>query len=515
MKKIGENEGTIVKEYIMAIDQGTTSSRAIIFDKKGQQVGTSQKEIQQYFPNPGWVEHDPSEIWQSIQSVIADVLIETSIKPEQFAAIGITNQRETTVIWDKVTGNPIYNAIVWQSKQTNEIADQLKAAGHERLIQDKTGLIIDSYFSGTKVKWILDHVEGARERAEKGELLFGTIDTWLVWKLTGGKVHVTDYTNASRTMMFNIYDLKWDQDILNILDVPSKILPEVRSNSEIYGYTEDYHFYGQRVPISGMAGDQQAALFGQKAFEKGMVKNTYGTGAFIVMNTGENPIRSSSGLLTTIGYGINGEVNYALEGSIFVAGSAIQWLRDGLRMFDHASDSEMIANEVSDSAGVYVVPSFTGLGAPYWDQEARGAIFGLTRGVTKEHLVRATLESIAYQTTDVIKTMVKDAKIPIKLLNVDGGASSNELLMQFQADILQTPVERAPYLETTALGAAYLAGLAVGFWENLEELRTFTESGKRFMPEMAPEKCEELYEGWRAAIQATMCFKPQARKADE
>ncbi|EPH93197.1 glycerol kinase [Enterococcus faecalis 13-SD-W-01] len=494
-------------KYILSIDQGTTSSRAIIFDQKGEQVSVSQKEFTQHFPKAGWVEHDANEIWNSVQSVIAGALIEGGIRPPEVAAIGITNQRETTVIWDKNTGQPIYHAIVWQSKQTNEIADELKKAGHEEMIQKKTGLIIDSYFSATKIKWILDNVEGAREKAEKGDLLFGTIDTWLVWKLTGGEAHVTDYTNASRTMLFNIYDLAWDKEILQLLDIPEQMLPEVRSNSEIYGYTQDYHFYGQEIPIAGMAGDQQAALFGQTAFEKGTIKNTYGTGAFIIMNTGDAPILSENGLLTTIGYGIDGKITYALEGSIFVAGSAIQWLRDGLRMFPNSPDSEKYAARVEDSDNVYVVPAFTGLGAPYWDQEARGAVFGLTRGTTKEHFIRATLESLAYQTMDVVKTMAEDSETEIKLLRVDGGASKNDLLMQFQADILQTDVERAAYLETTALGVAYLAGLAVGFWKDMDEIKKFNKTGEHFTPKMAPEVCENLYAGWQEAVQATMQYK--------
>ncbi|MFV0560178.1 MAG: glycerol kinase GlpK [Enterococcus sp.] len=494
-------------KYILSIDQGTTSSRAIIFDKEGKEVSSSQKEFTQYFPKAGWVEHNPNEIWISVQSVIAGALIEGGIRPTEIAGIGITNQRETTVVWEKKTGKPIYNAIVWQSKQTSEIADQLKADGYEELFQKKTGLIIDSYFSGTKVKWILDNVEGAREKAENGELAFGTIDTWVLWNLTGGTAHITDYTNASRTMMFNIYDLKWDEEILEILNIPTSMLPEVRSNSEIYGYTTDYHFYGQEIPIAAMAGDQQAALFGQTAFEKGMVKNTYGTGAFIIMNTGEEPILSENGLLTTIGYGIDGKINYALEGSIFVAGSAIQWLRDGLRLFPNAPDSERYAERVSTTENVYVVPAFTGLGAPYWDQDARGAIFGLTRGTTKEHLIRATLEALAYQTVDVVKTMSKDANQEIKLLRVDGGASKNNLLMQFQSDILQTKVERAEFLETTALGVAYLAGLALGFWQDLDEIKKFNETGQTFTPEMDPEICADLYAGWEEAVQATMRFK--------
>lgn len=496
-----------MESYILSIDQGTTSTRAIIFDKHGQQVASSQKEFPQYFDQAGWVEQDANEIWNSVQSVIAGALINSGLKPAQIEGIGITNQRETTVIWEKQTGQPIYRAIVWQSKQTSAIAEELKAQGLQQLIQQKTGLLIDSYFSATKVKWILDHVTGAREKASAGELLFGTIDTWLVWKLTGGKVHVTDYTNASRTMLFNIYDLDWDQEILDLLAIPRAMLPAVKSNSEIYGTTEDYHFYGNHVPIAGLAGDQQAALFGQLAFERGMVKNTYGTGAFIVMNTGQEAILSNNGLLTTIAYGLNGEITYALEGSIFVAGSAIQWLRDGLRLIDHAADSETFAAAVPDSDGLYIVPAFTGLGAPYWDQEARGAIFGVTRGTKKEHFIRATLEALAYQTTDVVKTMAKDSQTEIKLLRVDGGAAKNDLLMQFQADILQTPVERAPFLETTALGAAYLAGLAVGYWQDIAEIKRFRKAGTRFEPTMAPEKTAALYAGWQTAVKATMQFK--------
>ncbi|MGX7149192.1 glycerol kinase GlpK [Enterococcus ureasiticus] len=494
-------------QYILSIDQGTTSSRAIIFNHNGQEIAKAQKEFTQYFPHPGWVEHEANEIWNSVQSVIADVLIESKLKPAQIKAIGITNQRETTIVWDKVTGEPIHRAIVWQSKQTNEIADELKENGYQEFIQKRTGLIIDSYFSATKVKWLLEHVKGAKEKAQTGQLLFGTIDTWLLWKLTGGKVHKTDYTNASRTMLFNIHTLDWDQEILDILAIPRNMLPDVCSNAEIYGYTEDYHFYGKNIPIAAMAGDQQAALFGQVAFEKGMVKNTYGTGAFIVMNTGEKAILSENGLLTTIGYGIDGKVNYALEGSIFVAGSAVQWLRDGLKLIENASESEVLASQVPDSDGVYVVPAFTGLGAPYWDQEARGAVFGLTRGTTKEHLIRATLESIAYQTADVIKTMENDSEIEIKLLKADGGASKNDLLMQFQTDIINKPVEAADFSETTALGVAYLAGLAVGFWKDLDEIKAFTHHGKRFEPQITEEKRNDLYDGWKRAVYATMAYK--------
>ncbi|TKK59669.1 glycerol kinase GlpK, partial [Streptococcus agalactiae] len=451
------------EKYIMAIDQGTTSSRAIIFNKKGEKIASSQKEFPQIFPQAGWVEHNANQIWNSVQSVIAGAFIESSIKPGQIEAIGITNQRETTVVWDKKTGLPIYNAIVWQSRQTAPIADQLKQEGHTNMIHEKTGLVIDAYFSATKVRWILDHVPGAQERAEKGELLFGTIDTWLVWKLTDGLVHVTDYSNAARTMLYNIKELKWDDEILELLNIPKAMLPEVKSNSEVYGKTTPFHFYGGEVPISGMAGDQQAALFGQLAFEPGMVKNTYGTGSFIIMNTGEEMQLSQNNLLTTIGYGINGKVHYALEGSIFIAGSAIQWLRDGLRMIETSSESEGLAQSSTSDDEVYVVPAFTGLGAPYWDSNARGSVFGLTRGTSKEDFVKATLQSIAYQVRDVIDTMQVDSGIDIQQLRVDGGAAMNNLLMQFQADILGIDIARAKNLETTALGAAFLAGLSVGY----------------------------------------------------
>ena len=494
------------EKYIMAIDQGTTSSRAIIFDKKGNKIGSSQKEFTQYFPNAGWVEHNANEIWNSVQSVIAGSLIESGVKPTDIAGIGITNQRETTVVWDKATGLPIYNAIVWQSRQTTPIADQLKEDGYSEMIHEKTGLIIDAYFSATKVRWILDHVEGAQERAENGELMFGTIDTWLVWKLTGD-THVTDYSNASRTMLFNIHDLDWDQEILDLLNIPRVMLPKVVSNSEVYGLTKNYHFYGSEVPIAGMAGDQQAALFGQMAFEPGMVKNTYGTGSFIVMNTGEEPQLSKNNLLTTIGYGINGKVYYALEGSIFVAGSAIQWLRDGLKMLQTAAESEAVAKASTGHNEVYVVPAFTGLGAPYWDSQARGAVFGLTRGTTREDFVKATLQAVAYQVRDIIDTMKEDTGIDIPVLKVDGGAANNDFLMQFQADILNTAVQRADNLETTALGAAFLAGLAVGFWKDLEEIKAFQEEGQQFEPIMAEEEREDLYEGWQQAVAATQQFK--------
>ncbi|MBO0421047.1 glycerol kinase GlpK [Vagococcus fluvialis] len=500
------------KQYIMAIDQGTTSSRAIIFDKAGNNVGSSQKEFTQIFPESGWVEHNANEIWNSVQSVIAGALIESGVRPDNIKGIGITNQRETTVIWDRKTGKPIYNAIVWQSRQSAPIADQLKEDGHADMIHKKTGLVVDAYFSATKVRWILDNVEGAQERAERGELAFGTIDTWLLWKLTDGNVHVTDYSNAARTMMYNIMDLKWDDEILTLLNIPKSLLPEVKSNSEVYGHTQSYHFYGSEVPISGMAGDQQAALFGQLAFEPGMIKNTYGTGAFIVMNTGEKPQISKNNLLTTIGYGINGKVYYALEGSVFVAGSAIQWLRDGLRMIETAPESEAVANASTGDNSVYVVPAFTGLGAPYWDSDARGAIFGLTRATTKEDFVKATLQAVAYQSKDVIDAMKEDSGIDIPVLKVDGGAAKNDTLMQFQADILDIDVTRAPNLETTALGAAYLAGLAVGFWADLDELREFQGEGSTFKPDMASEEREELYAGWKEAVAATQTFKRIGKK---
>lgn len=474
--------------------------------KKGEKIASSQKEFPQIFPQAGWVEHNANQIWNSVQSVIAGAFIESSIKPGQIEAIGITNQRETTVVWDKKTGLPIYNAIVWQSRQTAPIADQLKQEGHTNMIHEKTGLVIDAYFSATKVRWILDHVPGAQERAEKGELLFGTIDTWLVWKLTDGLVHVTDYSNAARTMLYNIKELKWDDEILELLNIPKAMLPEVKSNSEVYGKTTPFHFYGGEVPISGMAGDQQAALFGQLAFEPGMVKNTYGTGSFIIMNTGEEMQLSQNNLLTTIGYGINGKVHYALEGSIFIAGSAIQWLRDGLRMIETSSESEGLAQSSTSDDEVYVVPAFTGLGAPYWDSNARGSVFGLTRGTSKEDFVKATLQSIAYQVRDVIDTMQVDSGIDIQQLRVDGGAAMNNLLMQFQADILGIDIARAKNLETTALGAAFLAGLSVGYWESMDELKELNATGQLFQATMNESRKEKLYKGWRKAVKATQVF---------
>ncbi len=459
-----------------------------------------KKEFTQHFPKPGWVEHNAQEIWGSILAVIATCLSEADVKPEQIAGIGITNQRETAVVWDKTTGKPIYNAIVWQSRQTAEICDELKEKGYGEMVREKTGLLIDAYFSGTKVKWILDNVEGAREKAENGDLLFGTIDTWLVWKLSGGKAHVTDYSNASRTLMFNIHDLQWDDELLDMLTVPKSMLPEVRPSSEVYGETIDYHFFGQNVPIAGVAGDQQAALFGQACFGEGMAKNTYGTGCFMLMNTGEKAVASEHGLLTTIAWGIDGKVNYALEGGIFVAGSAIQWLRDGMRMFKDASESEVYANRVESTDGVYVVPAFVGLGTPYWDSEVRGAMFGVTRGTTKEHFIRATLESLAYQTKDVLCAMEADSGIELKTLRVDGGAVKNNFLMKFQSDILDVPVERPVINETTALGAAYLAGLAVGYWKNQDEIKEQWHMDKRFEPTMEAETSKELYAGWKKQL---------------
>ncbi|WP_040207357.1 glycerol kinase GlpK [Neobacillus jeddahensis] len=496
-----------MEKYILSLDQGTTSSRAIIFNKSGGIVHTAQREFTQYFPKPGWVEHNANEIWGSILSVIAEVLSESEIKPEQIAGIGITNQRETTVVWDKETGHPVYNAIVWQSRQSNEICEVLKEKGYHNLFRDKTGLLIDAYFSGTKVKWILDNVPGAREKVEQGKLLFGTIDTWLIWKLSGGRAHVTDYSNASRTLMFNIYDLKWDDELLDILGVPKSMLPEVKPSSEVYATTVDYHFFGKAVPIAGVAGDQQAALFGQACFDEGMAKNTYGTGCFMLMNTGEKAVRSEHGLLTTLAWGLNGKVEYALEGSIFVAGSAIQWLRDGLRMFKNANESEGYATKVDSTDGVYVVPAFVGLGAPYWDSDVQGAVFGLTRGTTKEHFVRATLESLAYQTKDVLSAMEADSGVELKTLRVDGGAVKNNFLMEFQSDILDVPVERPVVNETTALGAAYLAGLAVGFWESREVIAKQWAVDRKFSPKMSDERRNKLYNGWKKAVNATMAFK--------
>ncbi|MEK3881888.1 glycerol kinase GlpK [Paenibacillus sp. PL2-23] len=493
--------------FILAIDQGTTSTRAILFDREGEARGKAQQEISQHFPKPGWVEHNPNEIWVSVLGVIASVLNENGVRPEQVAAIGITNQRETAVVWDRHTGRPIYNAIVWQSRQTADICEQLRQEGYEDLVRSKTGLLIDPYFSGTKVKWILNHVEGARESAAQGDLLFGTIDSWLVWKLTGGAAHVTDYSNASRTLMYNIHELCWDEELLAMLDVPATMLPQVKSSSEIYGQTVPHHFFNKQVPIAGIAGDQQAALFGQACFQEGMAKNTYGTGCFMLMNTGSQAIASKHGLLTTIAWGLDGKVEYALEGSVFVAGSAVQWLRDGLRMIKSAADSEAYATKVASSEGVYVVPAFVGLGTPYWDSEVRGAIFGLTRGTQKEHMIRATLESLAYQSKDVLHAMEEDAGLQLQSLRVDGGAVFNDFLMQFQSDLLGAVVERPVVNETTALGAAYLAGLAVSFWKNKDDIRQRWKSNQQYAPKMPTEERDALYKGWQKAVHAAIAFK--------
>ena len=493
-------------KYILAIDEGTTSTRAIIYDHQGRQVASAAREFPQYFPEPGWVEHKAEEIWNAVQITVSTALINSAIRPDHIAGIGISNQRETTVIWDKATGRPIYNAVVWQSRQSTALAEQLKRDGYGEMIRKKTGLIIDPYFSATKIRWILDRVPGAQERAEKGELLFGTIDTWLAWKLTNGAVHVTDCTNASRTMLFNIHDLDWDQDVLDLLKIPRVMLPEVKSNSEVYGETDPYQFFGGRVPISGMAGDQQAALFGQLALKPGMVKNTYGTGSFIVMNTGSEPAESNNNLLTTVGYVLNGQVTYALEGSVFVSGSAIQWLRDSMKLIKNAPDSEAAALASKDENEVYVVPAFTGLGAPYWDAEARGAVFGITRGTSDKDLVKATLQSLAYQTRDVVDTMQKDAGIKIPALRVDGGASNNAYLLQFQADLLGVKIERAKDLETTGLGVAFLAGLAVGYWDDLASLQEIAQIGAAFEPKMGQAESDRLYAGWQRAVLATRVF---------
>lgn len=493
--------------YILSIDQGTTSSRAIIFNHEGEIVETAQQEFEQFFPQAGWVEQDANEIWTSVFTCIAEVLRKANLEPQQIAGIGIANQRETTVVWEKETGRPIYKAIVWQSRQTEEICKTLVEQGYENTFRDKTGLLIDPYFSGTKVKWILDHVKGAREQAENGELLFGTIDTWLVYKLSGEKAHVTDYSNASRTLMYNIHDLKWDEELLEILTVPKSMLPEVRQSSEQYAKTVDYHFFGHEIPIAGMAGDQQAALFGQACFDKGMVKNTYGTGCFLLMNTGNKGIKSKHGLLTTIAWGIDGEVEYALEGSIFVAGSAIKWLKEGLKLIANSSQSEYYATQVESSDGVFVVPAFVGLGTPYWDSDARGAIFGLTRGTGKNHLIRATLESLAYQTRDVLDVMTSDTGIALKSLRVDGGAVKNDFLMQFQSDMIDVPVERPTIQETTALGAAYLAGLAVGYWQDKDEISRQWKNEHTFNASLPIDERDQLYATWQKAVEATRIFK--------
>ncbi|MDF2820981.1 MAG: glycerol kinase [Clostridiales bacterium] len=492
--------------YILALDQGTTSSRCIIFNKKGEICSSAQKEFTQIYPHPGWVEHDPIEIWSSQISVAAEAMAKISAKAEDIKGIGITNQRETTIVWNKDTGLPVYNAIVWQCRRTSRMIEDLKENGLDKMIKEKTGLIPDAYFSATKVKWILDNVDGARIEAEKGNLLFGTVDTWLIWNLTKGKVHITDYTNASRTMLFDINKLCWDEELLTLFQIPKSMLPEVKPSSYIYGNTES-SFFGNEIPIAGAAGDQQAALFGQCCFSEGEVKNTYGTGCFLLMNTGEKIINSEHGLITTIAASCSEEVNYALEGSVFVAGAAIQWLRDELRMIKTAAQSEKYAKAVEDTNGVYVVPAFAGMGAPYWNQNTRGTIVGITRGFNKEHLIRATLESIAYQTYDVLNAMEQDSEITIKSLKVDGGASANNFLMRFQADILNTIVYRPECIETTALGAAYLAGLAVGYWDNREEIKANWSLERTFSPGMDKNRREVLLDGWNKAVKCALTYE--------
>lgn len=491
-----------MNKYIMALDQGTTSSRCILFNREGKICSMAQKEFTQYFPKPGWVEHDPMEIWSSQLSVATEAMSRIGVTSRDIAAIGITNQRETTVVWDKSTGEPVYPAIVWQCRRTADMIDEFKAEGFDKVLLEKTGLIPDAYFSGTKIKWILDHVKGARDKAEKGQLLFGTVDTWLIWNLTQGAVHVTDYTNASRTMLYDIHRLKWDEEILERLNIPVSMLPQVKPSSCVYGYTDESVLQGA-IPIAGAAGDQQAALFGQCCLEKGDVKNTYGTGCFLLMNTGEEAVRSQNGLLTTIAASFSDKVQYALEGSVFVAGAAIQWLRDELELLKNAAESEKYCLSVEDNNDTYVVPAFTGLGAPYWDQYARGAVVGLTRGTSKAHLIRATVESLAYQVYDVIKAMEQDAGVPLNSLKVDGGACANNFLMQFQADILKARVERPRCIETTALGAAYLAGIATGFWKDKEEIRKYWALEQEFAPHMEEEERAKLLKGWKKAVRCS------------
>ena len=486
-------------KYVMALDAGTTSNRCILFNEQGEICSMAQKEFRQFFPNPGWVEHDANEIWSTMLGVAVEAMNMIRATAADIAAIGITNQRETAIVWNKETGEPVYNAIVWQCRRTSDIADALKAKGLEETYRQKTGLIIDAYFSATKIKWILDNVEGARELAEQGKLLFGTVETWLIWKFTKGAVHVTDYSNASRTMLFNINDLCWDKEILEELDIPECMLPTPRPSSEVYGYT-DPSFLGDAIPIAGAAGDQQAALFGQTCFHEGEAKNTYGTGCFLLMNTGEKPVFSKNGLVTTIAWGLDGKVNYALEGSIFVAGAAIQWLRDELKIIDSSPDSEYMAQKVPDTNGCYVVPAFTGLGAPYWDQYARGTIVGITRGVNKYHIIRATLESLAYQVNDVLVAMEADSGIRLAALKVDGGASANNFLMQTQADIINAPVNRPCCVETTAMGAAYLAGLAVGYWSDKEEVLKNWAIDRIFEPKISEEERKKKLKGWKKAV---------------
>ena len=489
-----------MEKYILSLDAGTTSNRAILFNQKGEIVAVSQREFEQIFPRPGWVEHNPEEIWATQKFVIRDVLKSNKVNPEQIEGIGITNQRETTLIWDRKSGEPIYNAIVWQDRRTAKYCDELKKAGKEKFIQERSGLIIDAYFSASKINWLLNHVDGAREKAEKGELAFGTVDTWLIWRLTHGSVHVTDATNASRTMLFNIHDLRWDNDLLELFDIPESILPEVKSSSEIYGTTVKEHF-GAEIPISGIAGDQHAALFGQMCTEKGMTKNTYGTGCFVVMNTGNEAILSKNKLITTIAWQIGEKVNYALEGSIFIGGAVVQWLRDQMGFIQKSEEVESLASSVDDNGGVYMVPAFVGLGAPHWDQYASGTIIGLTRGTGKAHIARAAIESIALQSMDVINTMVQDSGIDIVELRVDGGASRNNLLMQIQSDLIQDKVVRPKVTETTALGAAYLAGLAVGFWNSIDEIKAQWSQEKSFSPSKSKEEISETVKYWHKALE--------------
>ena len=501
-----------MSKYIMALDAGTTSNRCILFNEKGEMCSVAQKEFTQYFPKPGWVEHDANEIWSSQLGVAVEAMAKLGIGADDIAAIGITNQRETTIVWDKNTGEPVYNSIVWQCRRTSEYCDSLKEKGLTDKFREKTGLIIDAYFSGTKLKWILDNVDGVRERAEKGELLFGTVETWLIWKLTKGKAHVTDYSNASRTLLFNIKDLTWDKEILEELNIPESMLPEPKPSSCVYGYS-DASFFGKEIPIAGAAGDQQAALFGQTCFNPGEAKNTYGTGCFMLMNTGETPVYSQNGLVTTIAWGLDGKVNYALEGSIFVAGASIQWLRDELRIIESAADSEYMAKKVKDTNGCYVVPAFTGLGAPYWDQYARGTIVGLSRGVNKYHIIRATLESIGYQVNDVLHAMKADSGIDLAALKVDGGASANDFLMQFQSDIINAPVKRPSCVETTAMGTAYLAGLAVGYWNSKEDVIKNWAIDKVFSPIMGEDERERKIKGWNKAVKYSFGWAKEEDKA--
>lgn len=490
-----------MEEYILALDQGTTSSRAILFDRQQNIVGISQKEFTQHYPKEGWVEHDPMEIYSSQYAVMMEVIAQSNVDIKQIKGIGITNQRETTILWDAKTGRPIYNAIVWQCRRTADIVDRLKQQGLGEYIREVTGLVPDAYFSATKIAWILDHVEGARERAKRGEILFGTVDSWLIWKLTGGKAHVTDMTNASRTMLFNIRTLEWDEKLLQALDIPRAMLPQVKSSSEIYGYTT---IQGEQIPIAGIAGDQQAALFGQCCFEEGQAKNTYGTGCFLLMNTGEKPCVSENGLITTIAIGLNGKVQYALEGSVFVGGAVIQWIRDEMRFITESKDAEYYAQKVEDTGGVYLVPAFTGLGAPHWDMYARGCIIGITRGTRREHIIRAAQESIAYQSYDLVRAMERDTGVKMRELKVDGGASRDRFLMQFQADILDCEVRRPMIRETTALGAAYLAGLAVGVWKDKEEIRSLWNCDVTFVSQMQEQKREQLLHGWHKAVKRSM-----------